>query len=85
MSTAAAVEPKIFAKIFFDGVSSVSSGSGRQYLDGLEYLEKIFGPDSDIVREYRVLIEDDDAAEDEDEAETKASPTSPPQRLCGNL
>ncbi len=31
--------PKIFAKIFFDGVSAVNSGSGRQYIDGLEYLE----------------------------------------------
>jgi len=61
----AAIEPKSFAKIFFDGVSAVNSGSGRQFEDGLEYLTKMGNPE--IIAEYRKLMPKDEESESDDE------------------
>ena len=45
---------KTFAKIFFDGVSVVNSGSDRKFVDGLEYLEK--RGNYVLVAEYKKLM-----------------------------
>lgn len=58
----AAIEPKSFAKIFFDGVSAVNSGSGRQFEDGLEYLKKMGNPE--IIAEYRKLMPKDEESDE---------------------
>jgi hypothetical protein len=54
-----AVEPKIFAKIFFDGGIRASDCDNDEGLySSLDYLKQVFGDNSDVVKEFKVLLTD---------------------------